>query len=517
MINIDGKQQLINISKCVLYTTISGLFIGSLVSIFNYLAVIISGYSGQIYGYISDNLWYIPLVIMVLLIFALIMSRIQKSVPETVGSGIPQMKGAIKGVLTFKWLRLLIATFFNSMISFFIGLSLGAAGPSIQLSGTMAKGVGRMLRTNPHWDRYMIRGGASAGLATAFNAPLTGIIFGIEETHDHFTPLIFIATLCSVMSAILVSQQINFALNIEQVYFFINITYAFNITEIYYPILLGIIIGISSILFNKILLFSKDLTNRIKIPQWLKLFIVFLIIGISNIFFIQGAGSGHNVLDVIGDMNFTWKMLLLLLFVKGLFTVLSFDSGATGGMFFPMLTLGAIIGGLSAEGFLAIGMPKEAYNTIVICSMAAFLGAISRTPLTAIIAIIETTSFKSGFIAPLFTVCIAYILIELSQTPSMYDSLLKSYLLKLHEKKNKEVLTLNIRVETHSFVDGKYIKDILWPQNCFILHIVRDGIETAVKGDTLLKSDDVLTVQTTTYNPKETTELINDLCTYKKR
>lgn len=506
------RQQLLNIAKCILYTSISGLLVGSLVSVFNYSAKMVAQYSAEVYSILSENLWYIPIAIMVLVALSLVMYLVQKFVPDTIGSGIPQVKGAIKGLITFKWLRVLLATFFNSMISFFVGLSLGSEGPSVQLGATASIGAGRFIGSNTQWDRYLIRGGASAGIATAFHAPLTGIIFGIEEAHDHFTPIILIATLCSVMSASIVSNQINIALGVEPLLFDIDII-PFEANKIYYPIILGIIIGLSSIAFSKVLLFSRKITDKIKIPRYLKLIIVFVIIGITNIFFIEGAGSGHNLIVNICNLNFTWQMLLLLLFVKCLFTILSFDSGATGGMFFPILTIGAIIGGIVAEVFIKTGMPTDGYNTIIICSMAAFLGAVSRTPLTAILAVIETTSFRSGFIAPVFTVCIAYIIIELLQTESLYDSLLKQIVNKQTSTATKKIVNINIVVEPHSFIDGKFIKDILWPKHTFVLSIVRNQEKMAVKGDTLILAGDTLNIQSTTYNESETTEIVTDLCT----
>ncbi len=508
------QHQIINIAKCILYTSVSGLLVGSLVSVFNYLARLVSKNSQIVYGYIRENLAYLPLLILGLVLLSLIMSFVQKKVPETKGSGIPQVKGAIKGLLTFKWLRVLLATFFNSMISFFVGLSLGSEGPSVQLGSTASVGAGKLLGSNPHWDRYLIRGGAAAGMATAFNAPITGIIFSIEEAHDHFTPLILIATLCSVMSAMIVSNLINTALGVESILFQMNI-HEISIKEIHFPILLGIVIGLSGIIFNFLLIQTKKLTDKIKVPDWVKLAFAFLVIGITNVFFYKGAGSGHGLILDISSDHFAWQTLLLLLFVKALFTILSFDSGATGGMFFPMLTIGALIGGLMAEGFLKMGMSRDAYNTIVICSMAAFLGAVSRTPLTAILAIIETTMFRSGFIAPVFTVCIAFILMELSQSTALYDHLLKRYISRMNENKTRQTVTTNITVEKNSFVDGKFIRDILWPQDSFIVYLMRNKIQVPVQGHTQLQAGDVLTVQATTYNPTEITEIITDLCTKK--
>lgn len=505
-------QQSKNLLKCIGYTFITGMFVGTIVSIYNYLANIIAKYSHQIYSFLGENLVYIPIALLILVGLAILMSLIQKISPESVGSGIPQVKAALKGFFILKWLRDLFASFFSSMISFFVGLSMGSEGPSILIGASASNGMSKMLGINPYWDRYMIRGGASAGIATAFNAPMTGIVYGLEESHDYFSPLILIATLCSVLASILVARLINSALGIHSLIFEIGATYKFTVSNFYFPVLLGVFIGIAGIIFNKLILATKSISERIKLPSWIRLVILFLIIGIANIFFIEGAGSGHHLILAIGNMKYNWEMLLILLVVKTVFTILCFSSGATGGLFLPILALGATLGALSANLFEVMGMSPQAYNTIVICAMAAFLGAFARTPLTAVFAVLETTRFEVGFFTPIVTVVIAFMIIQVSQTESFYDFLRDKYIAKSHEKKEKEQITLNLQLEKKSFVANKIIKDILWPPNTFVLHIIRNGEEIPVKGHTILEVGDNLVIQTTTFSPNETVDTIQNMC-----
>ncbi len=107
------------------------------------------------------------------------------------GSGIPNVEGSVRGVLSFKWLRTLFGTLVGSFYQFFAGLPLGSEGPSVQLSAMSAQGVTEIMKAKLTWRRYIIAGGAGAGIAVAFNAPLAGIIFAMEECHKRITPMIY--------------------------------------------------------------------------------------------------------------------------------------------------------------------------------------------------------------------------------------------------------------------------------------------------------------------------------------
>ena len=121
-----------------------------------------------------------------LLAAALLLWRLGIYEPQAGGSGIPQIKGVILGVLRLRWLRVLWVKLVGGIVGIGLGLSLGREGPSIQIGAVAAQGMSRLFGRTRMEERYLITAGASAGLAAAFNAPLAGVMFALEELHRNF-------------------------------------------------------------------------------------------------------------------------------------------------------------------------------------------------------------------------------------------------------------------------------------------------------------------------------------------
>ena len=131
-----------------------------------------------------------------------------------------------------------------------------------------------------------------------------------------------------------------------------------------------------------------------------------------------------SLINKISSLNIGWKALLLLFALKALLTLLGLGSGAAGGLLVPMLTLGALIGSLLGNLFIAIGVPDDLYTTFVVISMSAFLGALFRTPITAVVLAIELTGSASGILTIGLEIFIAYVVAELLMRKPIYDVLL---------------------------------------------------------------------------------------------
>lgn len=123
------------------YGGAAGIMTGFLVSLFNLAANRITELSNRIYVWFGAHPAFIPLLFVALAALALLMALLHKYVPQVRGSGIPQTEGVLRGLVTFKWLRILLATIAGSFLSFFAGLSLGSEGPSVQIGATTAQGT----------------------------------------------------------------------------------------------------------------------------------------------------------------------------------------------------------------------------------------------------------------------------------------------------------------------------------------------------------------------------------------
>lgn len=126
--------------------------------------------------------------------------------PMASGSGIPQVKGVILGFFKMKWFRILWVKITAGALGIGAGLSLGREGPSIQIGAVAAQGLSRFMGRTRMEERYLITSGASAGLAAAFNAPLAGTMFALEELHRNFSGAVLLPTMASAISATIVSQ-----------------------------------------------------------------------------------------------------------------------------------------------------------------------------------------------------------------------------------------------------------------------------------------------------------------------
>ena len=127
---------------------------------------------------------------------ALSLYLIKKYAPEAAGSGIQEIEGALDGVRPMRWQRVIPIKFIASILSLGSGLLLGREGPTIQIGANVGRMVKDLTKQPDVEDNSLISAGASAGLATAFNAPLSGIVFVIEEMHEHFKFTFFsVATL----------------------------------------------------------------------------------------------------------------------------------------------------------------------------------------------------------------------------------------------------------------------------------------------------------------------------------
>ncbi len=526
--NMVKKKELKNyilhtLTPILIYGTITGMFVGVVVWGFCWVSDWLLHTSSGIYAFVAGHLAYLPLLFLGLAALALIASLMIRFTPELQGSGVPYTEGVIRGLLKYKWARMLFGTIFGSFISFFAGLPLGVEGPCVQIGGTIGDGVnrlGRSLNRNSNaWRRYSVAGAASAGFAAAFGAPLAGIIFALEEGHKRISPMILLTAASSVLVATLTSRVLNT--------FVSNNMYTFNfgelgilpLSQIWMLIILGIGLGLAAALFSVILFKFKDfLTKRERIPVWLKLVAAFLLVGIAGIFFNDVLGGGKGLIIKIANSGFEWQMLLILLVLKLVLIIICANSGATGGLFVPVLALGALFGGLAAKLFILMGMQDVYYKTIVLISMCAFMGAVTRAPITAIVLVVEMTGqLLTGFLATGITIILAYFVVELLAITPLYDYLLEIILRKKHKGKLREFHTFEVEIDEGAFVVGKSVRDILWPVSCIVLKV--DRVNTSGKhvvnmdrdGERIMHAGDKYTIQTETYNIEEVRCEIDDL------
>lgn len=380
----------------------------------------------KILSYMKGNPFRCVVWFLILAALAWIVGKLVKWEPMISGSGIPQVEGEIAVRLSQNWKRVLPAKFAGGFLCMLGGLSLGREGPSIQLGAMAGQGISRALGRGKREEKFLMTCGASAGLSAAFHAPLAGMMFAVEEIHKTFSIPILLPVMTASVTADYIASHI---LGLDPVF-------RFQITE-YLPqnyywllILLGILVGVSGVFYNWGMLKAQELYRKIPfMKETGRLLIAFLTAGVLGIVmpWVLGSGSGLIVSLTQGEM--VLGMVVLTLVMKFLFSAVSFGSGAPGGIFFPLLILGALIGAVFAmAGVEFFGLAPVYVNNFVLLGMTGFFTAIVRAPLTGIILLFEMSGSISQMLSLSIVSVTAYIVATLMRSEPIYDSLLKRIL-----------------------------------------------------------------------------------------
>ncbi len=434
-------------------------------------------------------LWFVALVGM-----AVLVALLNRWEPMISGSGIPQVEAEITGYVRPNWWKVICAKVVGGFLCIVGGLSLGREGPSIQLGGMAGKGVSKWLKRFRLEEHFLITCGASAGLSAAFNAPMAGVMFALEEVHKNFSATIML----SCMSAAIVGDCISKA------FFGMKPVFAFSVDGMiplrYYPLilLLGLICGFLGVFYNKVLLGSQTIYKKLAfLPDWVRLAIPFVCAGILGLTMPKVLGGGHAMIADLYDGNLVLKTILILLGVKFLFSMVSFGSGAPGGIFFPLLVLGAYVG--SAYGVLLTKtglMENEFIFNLIIIGMAALFTSIIRAPVTGVVLISEMTGSFSHLLSLSTAALVAYLVADLMGSKPVYESLTERLLInknvKVAKGRSGKKSMLTSVVEAGSEADGSKISDLGLPARCLIVSVTRGEEELIPRGELVLQPGDTL-------------------------
>ncbi|WP_035795856.1 H(+)/Cl(-) exchange transporter ClcA [Clostridium akagii] len=481
--------------KIIIEGMIVGFFTGLLIVFYRYLLNIALTFTKHMYSLQLKNHWLIPVWFVVLIAGGWIVGTISKKNPMVSGSGIPQVEGVLSRKLSMSWWRVVLFKFVGGVISIGAGLSLGREGPSVQMGAAVGQGFSRIFKRLKIEENFLITSGASAGLSAAFNAPFAGVIFALEEMHKNFSPTIMTSALAASLTADFVSKEF---FSMKPMFDFKQII-AIPLNNYAYIIVLGIILGLLGVVFNKAIFKSQDIYGKLKnIPAEFKPIIAFLVAGVLGIFMPEVLGGGENIISFLVTTPLSLKVLLLILIVKFLFTMISYGSSAPGGIFLPLLVVGALIGVIYGNvmhdifGFNLIYIPN-----LVILGMAGYFAAIVKAPITGCILITEMTGSFSHLLSVGLVCLIAYMVVDVLNSKPIYEVLLERFLLKgtnkFKGKKDTKVI-METSIFMGSKLDGKMVKEMKWPTGCLVVAIKRGEMEIIPTGTTKIMAGDYLVV-----------------------
>ncbi|WP_096602308.1 chloride channel protein [Calothrix sp. NIES-2100] len=350
---------------------------------------------------------------------------VERFAPEASGSGMSEVKAVLARVPMPLNLRIALVKLVSATLVLGSGMPLGREGPTVQIGAALANQLSNWVPTSPEHRRQLIAAGAGAGLAAAFNAPIAGVLFVVEELLQDVSGItlgtaILASFIASVISRLYGSHSLDLShLNLASLHT------TFFAQEIPFYLILGVLAGLLGILFNKGILASLALNRRLlRVSLPWRIGIVGLVTGVAiallPVAFRDHAGLREMLLTGSSDSLFA----AIALVVQFTLIILTYGSGAPGGLLVPTLVLGAALGylvGATQESLLGM----SAATTYAHVGMAAFFSAVSKVPITAVVIVFEmTTDFN--LVLPLMIVSVvAYLVAEKIDPRSLYDLLLE--------------------------------------------------------------------------------------------
>ena len=346
---------------------------------------------------------------------------VERFAPTARGSGVPYVEKILRGTDQPRHAWVIPVKFVGGWIALSAGLVLGREGPLVQMGAVIGEKVGRRVPGLQGAWKSLMAAGAGAGLASAFNAPVGGTIFILEEVFRKITPQTFILAATATTTAVFLQRAI---FHMPQDYAVPVIPEAPS-QAVWLFILFGTVIGILGVLYNRLLLGLVAFSGRLKkFPIPARAAAIGFLVGMVGWFAPNWVGGGDDITQsILANRSEVW-LLLGIASLRFFLGPLSYSAGTPGGLFAPIIALGAIVG--AAVGSLNHALLPDLVPSplaFAVAGMAAFFTATIRAPLTGIVICLEMTGCYSLFFPMLATCLGAYLIPTLLKDQPIYDAL----------------------------------------------------------------------------------------------
>ena len=444
-----------------------GIASGLIAILYRFLLSFAEKYLMKIIDFVKGNPGKVAVWFVILALIGFLVSMLVKWEVQGGGSGIPQVNGEVKGYINPSWWRVILVKLFGGTASVFSGLSLGREGPSVQLGG----------------------------MAAAFNAPLAGTMFVLEEIHHTFDKSLLCMGIVSSITADYISKLF-FGQNTVFNYDTVN----FPLKYYWLLIIMGFFLGLCGCAYNVCMGKAQDLYKKIKIPNYIKLPIIFVFSGVVGLVMPQILCGGHSMEVILLKENPSLTYLIVLLTTKFLFGAICFASGAPGGTLYPLCILGAymgaIFGTVSVNSFSAI--TPAMWEEFVVIGMAGLFASIVRSPITGIVLVFELTGNMNNILPLAVVSLISYATANFIGVTPFYEYLFEKIVSTDHKKpsffETDEKVLETYTIPVGSPVAKKKIMDVDWGKHCVVVSVERNGVSITPKGDTVIKEGDEIVV-----------------------
>lgn len=365
--------------------------------------------------------WLIPIAITAT--GAALAALIVRQIPLASGSGIQHVEAVARDEAQPPPLRVLPAKFIGGLLSIGSGLILGREGPTVHMGATIGAEAGRRAHLDDADVRLIQTSVAGAGLAVAFNAPVGGALFVFEEVTKSFRIRTVIPTLLAVAVGVGCSRIIMG----DRPDFLVGAVESPSIVLLPVFVVFGLLTGLLGIFYNRVILGLLDLVGRVSaIPPFVKAGLIGAVIGALLAVDPLTAGGGDTLAQkLIGGGSVALPVIFGYLAVRLVAGPLSYASATPGGLFAPLLAVGALWGVLFvgiADVFVP-GVDSSLTIAMALVGMAAFFGAVVRAPITGVVIVIEMTATTSITVPMIAATAAAVVVAQLAGAPPIYDSL----------------------------------------------------------------------------------------------
>ncbi|MCI2147249.1 MAG: ClC family H(+)/Cl(-) exchange transporter [Clostridiales bacterium] len=435
-------------------------------------------------------------------------------VPLASGSGIPQVKGEMQGQVDEPWLSVIISKLFGTVAGIGAGLSMGNEGPSVQIGAMAGKGAARILGRPVTEEWILMSAGVGAGLSCAFNAPLAAVMFVLEDIHNNLNKDVILTTMAAVVTSDFVSYQI-FGLHPVVT---ISVSRALPLRYYWMLLILGVILGAFGVFFNKFTDVMQNVYQHIS-SKSLRIVIPFLMVVPFAFLKPDVLGTGYGLIGDSAAGKYMAAGLAALIVLKFFFSLCCTTSGVPGGIFLPLLVVGALTGGLFLELYAGISGEDAAWlylSNFVLYGMTGYFASVIRAPITGVLLVTEMTGNFMNFLSLTIVALIAYIAAQLMHGQPIYDQLLKRMLRTRNENTNagrrSRKVILDSDVHMGSRMDGCTISRMHLPKGCLVISILHQGVEIVPGGSTVLHAGDQISVVCSAQDSISVDRLLDEQC-----
>ena len=405
------------------------IILGALVGLISTLLRLSISWLEQKLSYFNQTtaMWLLGALVIGLLI-TLVFYFVQRVSPEASGSGVQEIEGRLLHLRKIYWKRLIPVKFFGAVIAIGSKMILGREGPTIQIGGNLGKMLGDIFKLKSSRKDILIGAGAASGLAAAFNAPLAGVIFILEEMREHFklSAISFKSvTIACVVATIVMRSYFGYGAEIKMEQFHMPTIECLPIFFIF-----GLVVGLVGLGFNISLMKFLDIISNVSFKgRLLFAFLIAFTIALMGYKYGYLVGGGYAIIQHSLSLEFSCSTLLIILVIRFIGTILCYSTGVPGGIFAPLLAIGTVLGILFGELISPLVSSLNIHEGMfAVAGMGGLFAACIRAPVTGIILIVEMTQ-NYQLILPLMITCLtATTVVQFANNLPLYYQLLQRLL-----------------------------------------------------------------------------------------